>query len=40
MTESASSAWLHLRTDLKRLFPQFYELEPNGPLVMDLGEDG
>jgi hypothetical protein len=23
-----------------RSFPQFYDLEPNGPLVMDLGEDG
>lgn len=40
MTEPASSAWVQLRTDLMRSFPQFYELEPNGPLVMDLGGDG
>ena len=40
MTEPASSAWAQLRTDLMRSFPQFYELEPNGPLVMDLGADG
>ena len=40
MMEPASSAWAQLRADLRRSFPQFYELEPNGPLVMDLGEDG
>lgn len=40
MMEPASSAWAQLRADLMRSFPQFYELEPNGPLVMDLGEDG
>ena len=40
MMEPASSAWTQLRADLMRSFPQFYELEPNGPLVMDLGEDG
>ncbi|MDF0667918.1 MAG: hypothetical protein P0119_17890 [Nitrospira sp.] len=40
MTEPASSAWTQLRADLMRAFPQFYELEPNGPLVMDLGGDG
>lgn len=40
MTEPALSPWTQLRTELVRSFPQFYELEPNGPLVMDLGEDG
>ncbi len=40
MTEHASLAWTQLRADLKRSFPQFYELEPDGPLVMDLGGDG
>lgn len=40
MTETVSPTWIQLRADLKRSFPQFYELEPEGPLVMDLGEDG
>jgi hypothetical protein len=40
MTEPASPVWAKLRADLMRSFPQFYELESNGPLVMDLGEDG
>lgn len=40
MMELASPAWAQLRADLMRSFPQFYELESNGPLVMDLGEDG
>ena len=40
MTEPDSSTWLQLRTGLVRAFPQFYELEPLGPLLMDLGEDG
>jgi len=40
MTEAVSSAWMQLRHELIRSFPGFYELEPNGPLAMDLGEDG
>lgn len=40
MTEPASSPWGQLRADLLRSFPKFYELEPDGPLVMDLGADG
>ena len=40
MTEAVSSAWTQLRHDLRRSLPGFYELEPNGPLVMDLGKDG
>lgn len=40
MTEAVSPDWPQLRADLMRSFPQFYELESNGPLVMDLGGDG
>ncbi|MBX3303038.1 MAG: hypothetical protein KF693_12560 [Nitrospira sp.] len=40
MTDPTPSAWTRLRTELVRVFPRFYELEPNGPLVMDLGKDG
>ena len=40
MTESVSPDWTQCRTELVQSFPQLYELEPNGPLAMDLGEDG
>ena len=40
MTEPAPSAWPELRTALMKAFPQLYELEPSGPLVMDLGSEG
>lgn len=40
MTDPALSAWAQLRTELMRSFPQLYELEPGGPLAMDLGSDG
>jgi hypothetical protein len=40
MTEPALSAWSQLRTALTQVFPQLYELEPGGPLAMDLGSDG
>src|SRR3569832_2183743 len=30
MTEPDSPAWIQLRADLMRSFPQFYELEPSG----------
>lgn len=40
MTEPASSAWPQLRASLLQSFPQLYELEPGGPLAMDLGPDG
>jgi hypothetical protein len=40
MTDPASSAWTQLRTALTQAFPQLYELEPGGPLAMDLGSDG
>lgn len=40
MAELTSPTWTQLRADLAQTFPQLYELEPNGPLVMDLGDDG
>ncbi|MDH4097227.1 MAG: hypothetical protein OEW25_09780 [Nitrospira sp.] len=40
MTEPDSPAWPRLRTALMQAFPQLYELEPDGPLAMDLGTDG
>lgn len=40
MSETAHSAWPQLRQDLRRSLPGFYELEPNGPLLMDLGTEG
>lgn len=40
MTDPASSAWTQLRTVLTHSFPGLYELEPGGPLAMDLGPDG
>ncbi|MGE3979303.1 MAG: hypothetical protein AB7F94_17215 [Nitrospira sp.] len=40
MMEPVFSGWTQLRAELVRSFPRFYELEADGPLVMDLGEDG
>jgi hypothetical protein len=40
MTEPALSAWAQLRTELTQSFPQLYELEPGGPLALDLGSSG
>ena len=40
MIEPVSSAWMQLRHELDRSLPGFYELQPNGPLVRDLGKDG
>lgn len=40
MSEPASSQWTEAKALLSHTFPQFYELEPGGPLVLDLGEDG
>lgn len=40
MTELSATTWLQLRADLVQVFPQFYELEPDGPLLMELGSDG
>jgi hypothetical protein len=40
MTESVSPDWQQRRSSLMQAFPQFYELESGGPLIMDLGPDG
>ena len=40
MNESVSSPWPQAKATLSASFPQFYELEPGGPLVLDLGTDG
>lgn len=40
MTASVSPDWHQLRSSLMQAFPQFYELESGGPLIMDLGTDG
>ncbi len=40
MTELSATTWVQIRADLVQAFPQFYELEPDGPLLMELGSDG
>ena len=40
MSETASPQWKEARTTLAKAFPQLYELEPDGPLALDLGTDG
>lgn len=40
MSEHASLLWTEVRRSLSQAFPQFYELEPGGPLALDLGNDG
>jgi len=40
MSEQASLLWPEARTTLTKAFPQAYELEPGGPLALDLGNDG
>ncbi|HET9606331.1 MAG TPA: hypothetical protein VFO87_04730, partial [Nitrospira sp.] len=37
---TASPQWKEARTTLAKAFPQLYELEPDGPLALDLGTDG
>ena len=40
MSELKSPRWGEARTTLSKAFPQLYELEPDGPLALDLGTDG
>ncbi len=40
MSEQAPVLWTEVRRSLSQAFPQFYELEPAGPLALDLGNDG
>lgn len=40
MSETVAGTWDHVRRALTERFPQFYELEPGGPLALDIGDDG
>jgi len=40
MNEMKSPGWTEARSTLAKAFPQLYELEPDGPLALDLGHDG
>ena len=40
MSTVALPAWEAARAKLRTHIPQFYELEPGGPLILDLGDDG
>ncbi|HLZ35630.1 MAG TPA: hypothetical protein VKP13_16610 [Nitrospira sp.] len=40
MSEPVSPLWTEARSTLVKAFPQLYELEPGGPLALDLGSDG
>lgn len=40
MSELKSPRWKEARTTLCEAFPQLYELEPDGALALDLGDDG
>jgi hypothetical protein len=40
MSEPTSAQWKEARTALCKAFPQLYELEPEGALALDLGDDG
>ena len=39
-TNTIDPAWASVRAQLRRSQPAFYELEAEGPLLMDLGGDG
>ena len=40
MSEGKSPHWGETRATLSKTFPELYELEPDGPLALDLGTDG
>ena len=40
MSTVALPAWEQARSKLRTSIPQFYELEPGGPLALDLSDDG
>lgn len=40
MSQEHSPQWTEARSTLSKAFPQLYELEPGGPLALDLGQDG
>jgi hypothetical protein len=37
---SSAPSWEHVRSLLRRIAPEFYELEPGGALALDLGGEG
>lgn len=39
-TDTVDPAWTGVRAQLRRIQPAFYELEAEGALMMDLGDDG
>lgn len=40
MIDGTLPVWQQLCASLTRTFPQFYTMEADGPLLMDLGDDG
>ena len=40
MPDQNSPHWEKARATLSKAFPQLYELEPDGPLALDLGDEG
>jgi hypothetical protein len=40
MNDATSRSWSEVRADLVRSLPQLYDLEPGGPVAMDLESDG
>lgn len=40
MNDMKSPRWTEARSTLSKAFPQLYELQPDGPLALDLGQDG
>ena len=39
-TKELDTDWAAVRARLRKSLPSLYELEPGGPLMMDLGEEG
>ena len=39
-TDALDADWSAVRARLRESLPAFYELEPGGPLLMDLGQEG
>jgi len=40
MSDVSAAQWIETKRALTGAFPQLYELEPGGPLALDLGIDG
>ena len=39
-TMDLAQDWTSFRTEIMRVYPDFYELEPGGAIVMNLGTSG